>query len=187
MLTTNISIPDRLINGQMGTVFRVIINQASNTPTIVYIKFDDPNAGKELVHNYPIPFARENNVVPIEPVSARIKIRPGKASSPEIQRVQFPITLAWACTHRNNRHRMRAPIFSQSKICLHKMAHSKGHFYSVQTPVARNFARLRGVRLFFSNTVFLKSLKNEIKLKNSFSKEDIFVKNSPKWVFQEKD
>ena len=40
---------------------------------------------------------------------------------------------------------MRAPIFSQSKICLHKMAHSKGHFYSVQTPVARNFARLRGV------------------------------------------
>ena len=58
--------------------------------------------------------------------------------------------------HRNNRHRMRAPIFSQSKICLHKMAHSKGHFYSVQTPVARNFARLRGVRLFFSNTVFLK-------------------------------
>ena len=70
-------------------VFRVIINQASNTPTIVYIKFDDPNAGKELVHNYPIPFARENNVVLIEPVSARIKVRPGKASSPEIQTVQF--------------------------------------------------------------------------------------------------
>ena len=49
--------------------------------------------------------------------------------------------------HRNNRHRMRAPIFSQSKICLHKMAHSKGHFHSVQTPVARNFVRLRGVRM----------------------------------------
>ena len=57
---------------------------------------------------------------------------------------------------------MRAPIFSQSKICLHKMAHSKGHFYSVQTPVARNFARFRGVRLFFSNTVFLKSLKTRL-------------------------
>ncbi len=45
--------------------------------------------------------------------------------------------------HRNNRHRMRAPIFSQSKICLHKMAHSKGHFYSVQTPAVKNFARSR--------------------------------------------
>ena len=73
---------------------------------------------------------------------------------------------------------MRAPIFSQSKICLHKMAHSKGHFYSVQTPVARNFARLRGVRLFFFKHSIFKKFKNEIKLKNSFSKEDIFVKNS---------
>ena len=43
-------------------------------------------------------FARENGVVPIEPVLSRIKIRPGKPSSPEIQRIQFPITLAWACT-----------------------------------------------------------------------------------------
>ena len=29
---------------------------------------------------------------------AKIKIRPGKTSSPDIQRVEFPITLAWACT-----------------------------------------------------------------------------------------
>ena len=86
---------------QMGTIFKVTIDQVNNTPTIVYIKFDDQTAGKELVNNHPIPFARENNVVPIEPVLARVarvKIRPGKASSPEIQRVQFPITLAWACT-----------------------------------------------------------------------------------------
>ncbi len=67
-------------------------------------------------------------------------------------------------THRNNRHRMRAPIFSQSKICLHKMAHSKGHFYSVQTPAVKNFARSRGVRLLFSNTVFLRSLIKKISL-----------------------
>jgi len=29
---------------------------------------------------------------------AKIKVRPGKPSSPEIQRIQFPITLAWAIT-----------------------------------------------------------------------------------------
>ena len=34
----------------------------------------------------------------IQPVLARIKVTPGKPSSPEIQRLQFPITLAWACT-----------------------------------------------------------------------------------------
>ena len=64
--------------------------------------------------------------------------------------------------HRNNRYRMRTPIFSQSKICRHKMADLQGHFSSFQSPVARNFARLRGVRLFFSNTVFLKSLKTRL-------------------------
>ena len=36
--------------------------------------------------------------MPIQPILARIKVRPGKPSSPEIKRIQFPITLAWACT-----------------------------------------------------------------------------------------
>ena len=98
MITTNISIPDRLINGQIGTVFKIDINQNTQKPTVVYIKFDDPNAGKDLTNNCGNPFAREHKVVPIEPVLAKIKIRPGKVSSPEIQRVQFPITLACACT-----------------------------------------------------------------------------------------
>ena len=98
MITTNISIPDRLINGQMGTVFKIDINQNTQKPTVLYITFDDPNAAKDLITTHGNSFARENKVVPIEPVLAKIKIRPGKASSPEIQRVQFPVTLAWACT-----------------------------------------------------------------------------------------
>ena len=56
------------------------------------------NAGMDLINTCNIFFAKENNVVPITPVLARIKIRPGKASSPEMQRVQFPVSLAWACT-----------------------------------------------------------------------------------------
>ena len=97
MLTTNICIADRLINGQMGTVVRLHVNE-TGVPTLVYIKFDDANAGKDLINSKGSQFSRENNVVPIEPVLAKIKIRPGKASSPEIQRVQFPVTLTWACT-----------------------------------------------------------------------------------------
>ena len=98
MLTRNISISDRLINGQMGTVFKVDVTQTNEMPTVLFIKFDDPNAGKDFTNTCANPFAREYRVVPIEPVLAKIKIRPGKASSPEVQRVQFPITLAWACT-----------------------------------------------------------------------------------------
>ena len=39
---------------------------------------------------------RQNRVVPIEPVLGKIKIHPNKRSSPKIQRMQFPLTLAYA-------------------------------------------------------------------------------------------
>ncbi|CAB3995466.1 Hypothetical predicted protein [Paramuricea clavata] len=97
MLTTNINIQDRLINGQMGTVVKIQVNE-SNKPTILYIKFDDENAGKTLINSSANSFARENHLVPIEPVLAKIKVRPGKPSSPEIHRIQFPVALSWACT-----------------------------------------------------------------------------------------
>ena len=97
MLTTNVNIQDRLINGQMGTVVKIQVND-SNEPNILFIKFHDENAGKTAINNSVNSYARENRVVPIHPVLAKIKMRPGKASSPEMQRLQFPIALSWACT-----------------------------------------------------------------------------------------
>ena len=98
MLTTNINIVDRLINGQMGIVVRIDVNKVAQKPTVIYLKFDDKRAGTNLTQHSGSPFAREHRVVPIEPVLTKIKLRPGKLSSPGVQRIQFPITLAWACT-----------------------------------------------------------------------------------------
>ena len=98
MLTTNVDISDRLINGQLGTVVKVSVDNVSNKPSTIFVKFDDNNAGASAIRNSSSSFARENNLVPIKPILARIKVRPGKPSSPEIQRLQFPLTLAWACT-----------------------------------------------------------------------------------------
>jgi ATP-dependent exoDNAse (exonuclease V) alpha subunit len=98
MLTTNVDISDRLINGQLGTVIKVSVDNVSNKPSTIFVKFDDSNAGISAIRNSSSSFARENNLVPIKPVLARIKVRPGKPSSPEMQRLQFPVTLAWACT-----------------------------------------------------------------------------------------
>ena len=98
MLTTNVDIRDRLIDGQLGTVVKVSVYNVTNKPSTIFVKFDDNNAGASAIRNSSFHFARENNLVPIQPVLARIKVRPGKASSPEIQRLQFPLTLAWACT-----------------------------------------------------------------------------------------
>ena len=98
MLTANIDINDRLINGQMGTIKKIGINHSTQKPAVLYIEFDDSQAGRKAIEKCKDKYARENGAVPIQPVLARIKVRPGKPSSPEIQRLQFPLTLAWACT-----------------------------------------------------------------------------------------
>ena len=64
----------------------------------MYIKFDDSEAGKDAIAKHSNNFAHNSQAVPIVPVLTKIKIKPGKPSSSEIQRTQFPLTLAYACT-----------------------------------------------------------------------------------------
>ena len=45
MLTVNVDINDRLINGQMGTIARIVIKQNTNKPSVILITFDDCQAG----------------------------------------------------------------------------------------------------------------------------------------------
>ena len=96
MLTTNIDIADRLINGQMETVIKIEVDGNTKKTNIVYIKFDDSEAGKDAIAKHSNNFAHNNQAVPIVPVLTKIKVKPGKPSSPEIQRTQFPLKLAYA-------------------------------------------------------------------------------------------
>ena len=98
MLTTNIDIADRLINGQMGTVIKIEVDGNTKKTNIVYIKFDDSEAGKDAIAKHSNNFAHNKQAVPIVPVLTKIKVKPGKPSSPEIQRTQFPLKLAYAFT-----------------------------------------------------------------------------------------
>ena len=63
-------------------------------PSIIYIKFDDTKAGQNLTRTSGNNFAKENTLVPVQPLLTRIKLHSGKASSLEVQRIQFPISLA---------------------------------------------------------------------------------------------
>ena len=94
MITTNINIADRLINGQMGTVAKIHVNTVTKKPTLVDVKFDDDRVGCTFIQTSGNSFARENDTVPIEPVLSKIKVRPSKSSSPEVQGIQFPITVS---------------------------------------------------------------------------------------------
>ena len=98
MLTTNLNIEDCLINGQMATVSKIKYNDTSQKPQIIYIKFDDDSAGLETIRKSGDPYAMENHAVQIVPVVDKIKVKTSRLSSTEIQRSQYPIALAWACT-----------------------------------------------------------------------------------------
>ena len=113
MLTTSINIQDRLTNGQVGTLIKIDIS-SNNEPNVLYVKFDDE---KTTINTSSNSFAKENRLVPIQPVLAKRKVRPGKASSPEIQRMQFPIALLWACTvHKVQGLTLENVVFSLNLI-----------------------------------------------------------------------
>lgn len=85
MLTTNIDKADRLINGQMGIIVKINVNKGKKQPSIIYIKSDDSLAARTLIDKCNNTFAKENRLLPIEPILARFKIRPSKPSSQEIE------------------------------------------------------------------------------------------------------
>lgn len=82
----------------MGTVTKIALDQNTNKTCVAYVKFDESQAGVKAIEKYTDNYAGENSAVPIQPVLARITVRPGIQSSPELQRLQFPITLAWTST-----------------------------------------------------------------------------------------
>ena len=98
MLKTNVDVEDRLINGQIGTVAKIKMNRVSSKPEVIYVKFDDQNAGQVRIRKSGDRYAVVNGAVPITSVLGRFKVKENLQSSPEIQRTQFPLTLAWACT-----------------------------------------------------------------------------------------
>lgn len=94
MLTTNIDISDRLINGQIGTIRH--IKTTGNSVEKIYVQLDDDRAGLKARNTDNL--AKSNYWIPLERGEAKIKLRSKKEASPVIIRTQFPLMLSWACT-----------------------------------------------------------------------------------------
>ena len=62
MLTSNLDIDDRLVNGLVGTVKQ--IKYKNNEVSVVYVKFNDNNAGGEAMQSHVT--ALQHNRVPIK-------------------------------------------------------------------------------------------------------------------------
>ena len=107
MLTANVNIEDRLVNGLVGKVvkFKLVDHQI----TIVYVKFNDKNPG--LITMESDSFARQQQWVPIMKHEVSFGFKKNK-SQPCIKRTQFPLALSWACTA----HKVQVLILDEDVI-----------------------------------------------------------------------
>ena len=120
MLTINIDLQDRLLNGQLGTVKHHIVLNSQNNVSKIIIKFDDCKAGLKKMNTDN--FARQH-----EETTVNIRINSNKNSSPVIKRTQFPLALAWACT---------VQVLSVSKVVVSFQLLKQRNFYYEQIYVA---------------------------------------------------
>ena len=91
MLTVNVDIQDRLINGQTGNFKHNEFVQASIHK--IYVRFSDEPAGLRAMRSSYL--GEQNSWVAIEKCETEIPIKKELASS-NIKRTQFPLTLALA-------------------------------------------------------------------------------------------
>ena len=93
MFTTNLSIDDRLVNRQVGTIVGTK-QDPSGISNKMYVKFEDENA--RLTKMKSDRYASENNMVPIVRIEASFSV--SLNSGPTIHPNQFLLMLAFACT-----------------------------------------------------------------------------------------
>ena len=93
MLTVNVDLSDRLVNGQLNTVKHISKN-LNGEVTKVYIKFGYAGDGQKKINKGT--FATQHSWVPVEKFEADIKLKAN--TYVVIKRTQFPIMLAGACT-----------------------------------------------------------------------------------------
>ena len=90
-ITTNIDFSDKLINGQIGTIKYISINQYE--VNAIYVAFDDVSAGQIRINRSDL-IARNNKWVHIKREEASIYINKYKITSPAINRTQLPLMLS---------------------------------------------------------------------------------------------
>ena len=93
ILSSNLDIHDTLVNYLVGTVKQ--IKYKINEVSVVYLKFNDNNAGRETMQLDAT--ARQHNWVPVKKHQALFGLCKNK-KQPSVKSTQFPLTLSWAYT-----------------------------------------------------------------------------------------
>ena len=91
MSTTNTTIEDRLINGQMETVKHIEIKE--NEVTNIYLELYGKCAGQIRMGGRDL-IAKNNKCVPVKREETSIYLSKYKSASSAIERTQFPLVLS---------------------------------------------------------------------------------------------
>ena len=175
MVTSNIDLADRLINGQFGVVFDFAYIDSSLTK--VYVKLHDQNAGKNAMSKDL--YSSKYKAVPIQRIKANIIT--SKTSSEIFKRTQFPPTLAWTCTA----HKVQGLTLLNSTVAslelIKQRSFSPGQIY---VALSRSFSLSKlnilsdsDPKIIKPNHLALEHYEYRIKEKNLFTQGSSLKKN----------
>ena len=89
MLTVNINLSDRIVNGQLGTTDNIVFTKSGISK--IYLKFDELLVGKQLI--FGDFYSSTHQVVPVNRVESHISLT-RKNNLHMIRRTQFSLMLA---------------------------------------------------------------------------------------------
>ena len=89
MLTINIDLEDRLVNGLVCKV--MYLRYVNKEVRVIFLKFNHQNAGQQAIQSSI--FARQRNWVPIQKYETTFPIKQNKLQ-PSIKRTQYPLVLS---------------------------------------------------------------------------------------------
>ena len=93
MLTINIDLEDRLVNGFVGKV--MYLRYVNDEVKVRYVQFNNQNAGQQAIQSDI--FAKQRNWVPFQKYETTFPIKKNKLQ-PSSKITQFPLVLSWSCT-----------------------------------------------------------------------------------------
>ena len=171
MLTINVDVSDRLINGSIGTIKHVYFNPRNNLEGTIYVQFDDPKAGSMRKVK-----CRDERKewVQINAMTKSFPYTRGKTTV-TVQRRQYPGVIAHAITiHKSQGSTLEYMIGNlnrtTSKSSKHKVPIGQGQVYTL---LSRAKSRNK-IQLLNFEPEHIRVNKDALEEMNRMRKESVF-------------
>ena len=173
MLTDNVNIPEKLINGSIGTVKAINVNPRNFLAGEIYIKFDDKDAGHTLKKR-----SLPGELKECVPIVAKVKPFPFSKSrrgkTITVQRKQYPLMLAHGMTiHKSQGSSLEFMLgdLDTSTGKTKPAPINQGQFYTLLSRAKRRDQ----VKLLNFKPEYIKVNKSALEEMERMRKDDLFI------------